>query len=165
MKLRFISFGILSLAAASASATLFNVSSTLSGSQEVPPNGSTATGTASGTYDDVTNMMMLTVTASGFSANVTAAHIHKGAFGVAGGVVFPLSGATGSTSYNSFDMFTYTAAQETDLFGNLHYVNIHSTALPGGEIRGQLRLTAVPEPATMFALAAGIGVLVARRKR
>jgi hypothetical protein len=34
--------------------------------------------------------------------------------------------------------FTLTAAQQTSLKANMLYVNIHTAANPGGEIRGQL---------------------------
>ncbi len=73
-----------------------------------------------------------------FGLSATAAHIHKGAVGVAGGIVFPLTGGptvfTGTTA-------ALTAAQEVDLRAGLYYVNVHTVDHPGGEIRGQVALS------------------------
>jgi hypothetical protein len=107
---------------------------TISGANEVPANTSTATGTATGTYDSVTKILTINVTFSGFTA--TAAHVHKAAAGTNGGVVFNF--APQLTSPIVYTSPALTAAQEADLFANLYYVNIHSAAFPSGEIRGQL---------------------------
>lgn len=165
MKLRnaFV-FGSLAIAAHS-SATIWNITSILNGLQENPPNSSPATGLASGTLDDSNGMLHFNVTASGFTAPITAAHIHTAPAGVNGPVTFPLTGATGGTTYNSADMFTLTSAQMTTLIGGGMYVNIHSQALPGGEIRGQLSATAVPEPATLVVLSAGVALLIRKRRK
>jgi hypothetical protein len=58
-----------------------------------------------------------------------------------------------------------TPQQVTDLFSGLHYVNVHSTVNPGGEIRGQVYL--VPEPAALsvIALSGTGGFLLWRRRR
>jgi CHRD domain len=63
-------------------------------------------------------------------------HIHKGAVGVAGPVVLDLG--TTFTSPFSFSTSALTAEQEADLKAGLYYVNIHTIAVPSGEIRGQL---------------------------
>jgi hypothetical protein len=55
-----------------------------------------------------------------------------------------------------------------DLQAGLAYVNIHTAAHGGGEIRGQLtQVSAVPETSTYAMLAAGLGVIgfVARRRK
>ena len=111
----------------------FNV--TLNGSKEVPANASAATGTATFKYDTITNILSGSVTYTGMTAN--NAHIHKGALGVKGGTVFPL-GAAPFTSPLTLAPTVLDAAKRADLMANLYYVNIHSTAFPDGEIRGQL---------------------------
>lgn len=114
-----------------ATTTTFNA--TLNGSSEVPPNASTATGTASASFNNSTKILTVTVTYSGLTA--TNAHIHRGAVGVSGDVVFPFSSFTSPINYTSMAL---TSAQEADLMSNLYYINIHSEAFPAGEIRGQL---------------------------
>jgi hypothetical protein len=66
----------------------------------------------------------------------TASHIHKGAVGVSGDVIFGFTPPI--TSPISYTSVALDATQEADLNANLYYVNIHSTAFPAGEIRGQL---------------------------
>lgn len=153
------------VAATSSISAMWTFSDGIDGLQETPPNASPATGIASGTYDDVTNMLMIDISASGFVAPITAKHIHKAPVGVAGGVVFALSGPTGGTSLTSHDMFVLTEAMEADFLGGLYYVNIHSSAFPGGEIRGQLHATPVPEPGTLVAGVLGLAAFAVRRRK
>jgi len=108
---------------------------TLSGASETPANASMATGTATFTYNPSTYILSGTVTFSGLTA--TQAHIHMGAVGVAGSVVFPL-GSASPTSPISFTSVALTAQQQSDLEAGLYYVNVHSATYPAGEIRGQL---------------------------
>jgi hypothetical protein len=116
--------------------TLTTFNATLSGVREVPPNNSTATGTAVLTFNNTTKIFSITVTHNVVGANV--AHIHKGAVGVSGDIVFPLI-STSATTY-TYTSPALTTAQEADLKAERYYVNIHSAAysLPLGEIRGQL---------------------------
>lgn len=107
---------------------------TINGTSETPPNASTATGTAILTFNTSTKMFDLVVTYSGVTA--TASHIHKGDMGVAGSVVFGFTAPL--TSPIKYTSVALDATQEADLNANLYYVNIHSAAFPGGEIRGQL---------------------------
>lgn len=106
---------------------------TLSGSQEAPANTSTATGSATLTFNTVTKIFTLTVTHT--IAAPTNGHIHKGAMGVSGPPVFPFASFTSPISYTSAAL---DATQEADLNAGLYYVNIHTVAFPNGEIRGQL---------------------------
>ena len=162
---RFAALAIAAILSANANATIWEFTSNLMGTNEVTPNGSPAVATSIGTYDDVSNSFMMDTNGSGFTANVTAAHIHNGAVGINGPVVFPLGGTTGSTSYTSHDMFVFTEPQEALFLAGNYYVNIHTVEFPGGEVRGQLNPTVVPEPATVFGLLAGTGLLLLARKR
>ena len=107
---------------------------TLNGASEAPtPNASTATGTATLVYNSTTKIFTITVTHN--IAAPTNGHIHKGAVGVGGPPVFPFTTFTSPIVYTSAAL---DATQEHDLYDGLYYVNIHTAAYPGGEIRGQL---------------------------
>ncbi len=80
-----------------------------------------------------TKILTITTTYSGVTA--TAGHIHKAAVGVNGGVIFPFTNLASPINLTTPPL---DAAQEADLMAELYYVNIHSAAFPGGEIRGQL---------------------------
>ncbi len=108
---------------------------TLNGASETPANASMATGSATFTYNKNTYILTGSVTFDGITP--TNAHIHKGAVGVPGGVIFPL-GSVPFTSPISFTSEPLDATQRADLLANMYYVNIHSADFPGGEIRGQL---------------------------
>jgi CHRD domain-containing protein len=124
----------------------------LRGANETPPNSSTAFGSALVTIDPVNSTIAFEENQSGV-ANPTVSHIHRGAAGVAGPViinfvngtaplVFQGTRATGSGAISAFQSSSFTAADLTGLSSastaNGFYVNYHSMAFPGGEIRGQL---------------------------
>ena len=135
-----IIFLILWLSFFTVSAKLYSISATLSGTYEVPPNASIATGRLTGTFDEVSLVLNITVTFNGLIANATAAHIHKAVVGVNGPVQIPLvvpAAQSGTFSYSG----TLTSLQAADLLAGLYYVNIHNASFPGGEIRGQLIAT------------------------
>lgn len=107
----------------------------LGGGQEVPPNASTAQGLCTAFLHEPDNRLVYMVDSNGL-ANVTAAHLHSGAAGVAGPVLFPLNGAAGNYCGVSPRL---TATQVAALMADATYLNIHTAAFPGGEIRGQMR--------------------------
>ena len=115
--------------------TTITFNATLTGASETPANASTATGSATFTYNTITYVLSGSVTFAGITA--TAAHIHYATAGVAGPVVFPL-GTAPLTSPINFTSSPLTTTQIAELLANQFYVNIHSAAHPGGEIRGQL---------------------------
>ena len=106
---------------------------TINGASEVPANASAATGTATLTFNTVTKIFTVTVTYTGVTAS--ASHIHQAAVGVSGPVIFPFTNLASPITYTSAAL---DATQEGVLTSNGYYVNIHSAAFPGGEIRGQL---------------------------
>jgi hypothetical protein len=109
---------------------------TLDGKSEVPANTSTGTGTADIDYDAASKKMSWKVTYSGLSGPATAAHFHGPAeAGKNGGVAVAIPNATSSPAEGSA---TLTDAQAADLLAGKYYVNVHTAANPGGEIRGQV---------------------------
>jgi Cu/Zn superoxide dismutase len=109
----------------------------LSGAQEVPPTNRPGTGTAEVRYNRDNGELQYTVNYSGLSGPLTGAHIHgPAAPGANAGVVVPFPNA-GSPITGTAKI---TPAQAGDLLAGLYYVNLHTAAHPGGEIRGQLRL-------------------------
>ena len=108
---------------------------TLSGSQEVPPVTTAAAGSGTITVNS-DKLVTGNVTTSGLVG--VAAHIHDGAPGKNGPVIVPLT----KSSDNSWSVpagAKFTDAQyESYKAGNL-YINVHTAANKGGEIRGQLK--------------------------
>ncbi|MBL8298590.1 MAG: CHRD domain-containing protein [Rhodanobacteraceae bacterium] len=111
---------------------------TLTGAQEVPPVASGATGTAVVSTNSATNQALISVQWSGLSGNATAGHIHQGAFGVNGPLNCNLSPTAAANGSIVDALCSYSAAQITELRNGQYYVNIHTSANPGGEIRGQI---------------------------
>jgi len=109
---------------------------TLDGKSQVPPNASAGKGTADIDYDPTSKKLSWKVTYSGLSGPATAAHFHGPAeAGKNAGVAVAIPNATSSPAEGSA---TLTDAQAADLMAGKYYVNVHTAANPGGEIRGQV---------------------------
>ena len=109
---------------------------TLSGNEEVPPVTTSATGGGTITVGNDKSVSG-SVKTSGVAA--TAAHIHIGALGKNGPVIVPLvKGSDGSTWSVPAGAKLTDAQYDAYKAGNL-YVNVHSAANKGGEVRGQLK--------------------------
>lgn len=107
---------------------------TLTGDQEVPPVATSADGWGIVRLNTATGQVDAFVRTFG-APTATAAHIHNGAAGVNGPVVIPLSaGGPGEWTGSG----TLTPAQVAALTSGNNYVNVHTPANPGGEIRGQI---------------------------
>jgi hypothetical protein len=106
----------------------------LSGAQEVPPVETSATGTATVTFDSDTRMLSWELEYSGLSGDATAAHIHGPADeGENAPPVFPIKEASGSEGSEEL-----TEEQAKLLMDGKMYINVHTAANPNGEIRGQV---------------------------
>jgi hypothetical protein len=109
------------------------------GANENPPVNSPGSGFARFTFDETTKVLTYAVTISGIPAGeVTAAHIHRGAVGVNGPIVYNLS-TVGFTQVSG--QITLTDADVADLKAGNFYVNAHSLTNPAGFARGQINLT------------------------
>jgi hypothetical protein len=113
---------------------------TLSGSDEVPPVTTTGTGSVTATLDGTT--FSLSGSYSNLSGAATAAHVHTGAVGVNGPILFNLTAAEGV--YAGSGTLSGTQSLTSDQINTLNtgglYVNVHTAANPNGEIRGQLNM-------------------------
>jgi hypothetical protein len=163
---------------------------TLNGPSESPPNASPGAGFATVIVDSILHTLSVDVTFSGLIGTTTASHIHAATavpgIGIAGVATvtptftaFPL-GVTSGTYFHTFDTTLASsfnpifitghggtvALAEAALFSAIAdgkaYLNIHTTASTGGEIRGFL---AVPEPTIISLMTLGVlGFLFAKRR-
>lgn len=117
----------------------------LTGSAEVPPVVTQAGGKADFTLSGDT--VTYSITAKGL-VGVVAAHIHIGAMGKAGAPAVTLySGPKTDVKSGELTHGTFTAADVhgvtfleliSDMKKGDAYVNVHTSAHPGGELRGQI---------------------------
>lgn len=114
----------------------------MSGAQEVPANATTGTGTIDVIYDKRTQVLNYTIKFSGLTGNATAAHVHGLApVGYTAGVVQSFTGFPLATSgtYSGSLLADGVLIKEDDILNGLYYINIHTAANPGGEIKGQIK--------------------------
>jgi CHRD domain-containing protein len=140
----------------------------LIGFQEVPALLSTGEGEFTATVDPSRTSITFTVTYSGLLADATQSHIHFGQRGVNGGIMIffctnltppagvpvpqhcPLREGTVTGTVTAADVVGPTAQgvapQNLDnvisaIQSGQIYANVHSTRWPGGEIRGQVKVS------------------------
>jgi hypothetical protein len=112
----------------------------MDGAQETPPNASPGTGTATFTRT-APNQLSYTYDYQNLVAGVNGCHIHEAPPGTPGAIVIPLTIAPGTTSGSVSDTAQADPALLDDICANPgeYYINLHTDAFPGGEIRGQLQ--------------------------
>jgi len=120
---------------------------TLVGAREVPAVQTSATGTA--TFNRIGTSVTYTVSASGFATPLTVGQVYIGAAGAIGSVIVPFTilAQSGTVATGAIDLsspitqgnITISGDSLRSLFDNgTAYVNLHTAAFPGGEIRGQI---------------------------
>jgi CHRD domain len=123
--------------ATAASAAMLQFHATMNGASEVPPKQTAGTGEALATLDTAKKQLNYTVSFENLSGPATAAHFHgPAAAGKNAGVAVPIGGASPTSPVHG--TATLTDAQIKDLEAGMWYVNVHTAANPGGEIRGQV---------------------------
>jgi Ca2+-binding RTX toxin-like protein len=111
----------------------------LEGSQEEPPVDTTGVGRGAVVLNAAENQITVRLEFSLLGGNNTAAHIHGPALpGVNAAVLFDLGNSGTSSGILGPLVFPVNAQQVADLKAGLWYFNVHSTANPLGEIRGQI---------------------------
>ena len=112
---------------------------TLTGAQQVPPVQTSATGTADLSYDPATRVVTWSVTCSGLSGPPTMAHFHgPAAAGKNGPVAIWLTEKGKPAASPIKGQATLTPEQAQQFNAGEWYINVHTQANPGGEIRGQV---------------------------
>lgn len=120
------------------------VNAPMAGAQENPAVTTTGSGSFDATYNPDSKQMTITVRWQNLSGNATLMHIHgPAARGTNTGVIqnfATLFTATPAGSFTTSFVINGTTQTEADLLAGKWYVNIHTAANPGGEIRGQIEL-------------------------
>lgn len=113
-------------------------STQMTGMNEMPPVATPATGRVDAVLDKNTRLFRWKLSFKGLSGPATAGHFHGPALiGANANIALPFKGPVKSPLEGQA---TLTPAQAADLLTGKWYVNIHTAAHPGGEIRGQMIL-------------------------
>jgi hypothetical protein len=171
-------------------AAVMTWTATLDGAQEILPVATNATGSGWVRYDDAANVLSLYVEWAGLAEEANRAHIHccvavppgnaspaldlwevgdpprpqTGSFSAAFdlGLVNPFRAAFVTAHGGTVQGALQALITAMNLGEGRAYFNIHNSRYPAGEIRGNL---AVPEPASLSLVLAGLGALLLRRRR
>jgi hypothetical protein len=118
-----------------------NVNALLTGSEEVPPVPTDAAGAARFTLDDEMNTLHYEIAVVNIEG-ITAAHLHPGFRGEEGPPEITIYSPTDPRDFDPDNPLSgeasLTAEQLLDLLIGRYYLNIHTSAYPEGEIRGQV---------------------------
>lgn len=151
-----VAFALLTLGTAARAEQVF--SALLDGSQEVPANGSQAFAYAKLTLSDDAASVRLSFAHTFADGEITGAHIHDAPIGVDGNIIIDVGG--GPSPKLNFSA-AVPDGQLDDLLAGEWYLNLHTSAFPGGEIRGQF----APATAEYVARLNGLEEVPANRSR
>jgi len=113
----------------------------MDGAQETPSVSGTGMGLGSLMLNGTKDTLCINVIFNGLTGNATGAHIHMGATGVAGGVVVDLTPyIVGNKLSATITGTALSASLKSNMLKGLTYLNVHTSANPNGEIRGQIWL-------------------------
>jgi hypothetical protein len=140
---------------------------TINAKQEVPTNSSTGSGRAVLSINSAQTQVLVSVFWADVTGPLTIGHIHSNVFGSNGSVICNLSPANVVMGSLVDFLCTFTPAQIITLRRSGLYVNLHTAANPGGEIRGQIlppgalvgALNAAQETTPNASTAIGFGVV------
>jgi hypothetical protein len=119
-------------------ADLITLQAELNAHRQVPANKSAGTGHVQLLYDPKERRLTWKGSFSGLSGPVTAAHFHGPAQeGRNAGIALVISANGLSSPFEGNAILS--PAQEQDLLAERWYINLHTSAFPAGEIRGQVR--------------------------
>lgn len=121
---------------------VYTLTANASGANEFPANTATATGGLTGNYNKSTNKLTYTIVWTGLTGTANALHFHGPALpGANASPIVTLAITTSTATGGATGEATLTEAQEADMLAGKWYWNVHTTAFPGGEIRGQVAAT------------------------
>ena len=162
-----VSSAILVALSATANAATLSWTAILDQAQEVPTPVavSGASGSGFGTIDTVSGLLSWTISWAGLSGLAGGAHFHAPAApGSTAGVAVNVGNISGLTPPTTGSAIL-APFQVTAFVDGLYYINVHTALNPGGEIRGQVGVAAVPLPAAAPLLLGGLAAFGALRTR
>ena len=112
------------------------LSADLSGLNEVPQNSAGSSGTALVTLNQGQGEICIELSTAGITSTVLAGHIHEAPAGVNGGVVVNLG--INSAQFSGCVDASADLIKEIRQNPGDYYINVHTTDIPSGEIRGNL---------------------------
>ena len=149
---------------AAAQGEVFDFAGVIDGDQA--GSGSPAVGSITGQYDDVANTFSFSWNISDDLIGVPSSpgsHIHNAPAGSNGPIVFAFNNPDGTWALSGDATWSGLSSDHVEaLFAGALYANFHTSAFPGGEVRGQI--LAVPAPAGFALLGFGGFALVRRRR-
>lgn len=114
----------------------------MEGDHEAPPVITSASGTGAFVLNAARTELTFDITVNGLSGPITSAHFHNAAEGVNGQIVRAITSSysanTASGVWKNTDSEPLTLALVDELDAGRIYVNVHTSANSGGEIRGQV---------------------------